>query len=286
MDIAVGIINWNSGHWLKGCVASVLGASNASEIAVIDNASSDDSLKNLQGMDTDVAGFSDRVKIYRNTTNLGFAAGVNHAFAVTSAPFVLILNPDIGVLPGAVDRLQRVLIDHPRAGAVGGHVGERYLPRRFPTVSSLVRENLGFGKRKSGLHGDEPCEVEQPAAAALLVRRTAFQEAGGFDDRFFPAWYEDVDFCRRLNTAGWKIYFDPGARFLHEGGYSAKALGTSNFAAAYYRNQLRYVARHMNAVAGFTIRCSIAAGMLARALASPSNAAAYWTVFRGALGSW
>ena len=119
-----------------------------------------------------------------------------------------------------------------------------------------------------------------------MIRRSAYLEVGGFDSRFYPAWYEDVDFCKQLQSGGWRIYFDPTAQFLHEGGYSAKALGTSAFAAAYYRNQLRYVRKHMSKPAEMAIRCSMVAGMVARTVAAPARAGAYWSVLAGALGKW
>jgi GT2 family glycosyltransferase len=278
-DIAVGIINWNSGKWLKECIESLLVTSEVAEIAVVDNASKDDSLA-LAG------GFENRVRFVRNHENIGFAAGVNQAFGSTSAPYVLVLNPDIGVLPGVVHRMRQFLEQQPKAAAVGGHVGDAYLPRQLPTMRSLICENLGLSKPSTAPSSQKPYEVEQPAAAALMIRRSAYQEVGGFDDRFYPAWYEDVDFCKQLRTAGWKIFFDPSAKFMHEGGYSARALGTAAFAEAYYRNQLRYVRKHMGAIAGIAVRCSMVAGMAARGIAAPSNAAAYWAVLVGALGKW
>jgi GT2 family glycosyltransferase len=279
VDIAVGIVNWNSGHWLKDCIASLLDTKNVAEILIVDNASTDRSIE-------EASGFGDRARFIRNDSNLGFAGGVNIAFASTSAPYVLILNPDVGVQTGVVERMQRFLDTHPKAGAVGGHVGENYFPRRLPTTVSLIRENLGLRKRSHERVVHEPYEVEQVAAAALMIRRSAYVKVGGFDSQFYPAWYEDVDFCKQLQSAGWQIFFDPAAQFLHEGGYSAKALGTSGFAAAYYRNQLRYVRKHMGKTAGVAIRCSMAAGMVMRTIAAPTRAAAYWTVLAGALGKW
>ena len=279
MDIAVGIVNWNSGHWLKDCIESLLATSDVAEIAIVDNASSDASLDGAGGN-------ANRVHFIRNSSNLGFAGGVNQAFAATSSPYVLILNPDIGVPPGVVNRLRRFFDDHPRAAAIGGHVGGTYLPRRLPTARSLILENIGLKKPAAIPAGTEPYEVEQPAAAALMIRRAAFQEIGGFDPRFHPAWYEDVDFCKQLKTAGWQVYFDPAARFTHEGGYSARTLGPAGFAEAYYRNQLRYVRKHMSTAAGVAVRCSIAAGMVARSIAAPAGVGAYWSVLLGALGRW
>jgi GT2 family glycosyltransferase len=264
---------------LKDCIASLLATTDVAEIVVVDNASTDRSVE-------DAAGYGDRVRFVRNESNLGFAGGVNKAFASTSAPYVLILNPDVGVRNGVVGRMQRFLDAHPKAAAIGGHVGENYFPRHLPTAASLIRENLGLRKRPKEQFAEEPYEIEQAAAAALMIRRTAYLEVGGFDSRFFPAWYEDVDFCKQLQSTGWKIYFDPTAQFLHEGGYSAKALGASGFAAAYYRNQLRYVRKHMGKTAGMAIRCSMVAGMVARTIAAPARASAYCSVLAGALGKW
>jgi GT2 family glycosyltransferase len=278
VDTAVGIINWNSGHWLKDCIESLLATSDVAEIVIVDNASTDRSLE-------DAAELGNHTKIIRNPSNLGFAGGVNQAFSVTSAPYLLILNPDIGVTSGVVDRMRRFLDAHPKAAAIGGHVGEGYLPRQLPTVGSLIRENLGIRQRSPERVDQEPYEIEQAAAAALMVRRSAYLNVGGFDSRFHPAWYEDVDFCRQLKSAGWQVYFDPAARFLHKGGYSAEALG-AGFAVAYYRNQLRYVHKHMNGAAALAVRCSIVVGMAARTIAAPARAGAYWSVLAGALGKW
>jgi len=279
VSIAVGIINWNSGPWLKICVASVLTATDGAEIVVIDNASADRSLDGISE-------FRDRVKLVQNNSNRGFAGGVNEAFAQTSAPYVLILNPDVTVPSGVVEKMRNFLDAHPKAAAIGGHVGEKYLPRRLPTAGSLIRENLGWGRHSQGSSAEAPYAIEQAAAAALMIRRAAFDRIGGFDSGFYPAWYEDVDFCMRLKAAGWDIFFDPAARFPHEGGYSAKALGTSGFAAAYYRNQLRYVRKHMGGMSGLAIRCSMVVGMAVRTVAAPARAGAYWSVAAGALGRW
>jgi len=276
---SVAIINWNSGQWLRSCIESLLNSTTDAEIVVVDNASDDESLHTALS-------FRGRVDLVRNSINRGLGAAINQAFQATKASCVLVLNPDVCVTPGAVHYLERWMGSHPKAGAIGGHVNEKYLPRRLPTTSSLVRENLGAPVRPKLPAGMEPFEVDQPAGAALLIRREAFDEVGGYDEQFHPAWYEDVDFCRRLKTAGWSTYFAPQARFLHEGGYSARALGSSAFAAAYYRNQLRYVQKHLGAAAGIAVRGSMAVGMIGRMFREPAKARAYWRVLVGALGGW
>jgi hypothetical protein len=178
------------------------------------------------------------------------------------------------------------LFRHPRAAAVGGNTGENYLPRRLPTVRSLIRETspsaaAGANNRQPNLRSGTT-----PLAAALMVPPFRICAGRRIRFRFYPAWYEDVDFCKQLKAAGWQIYFDPTARFLHEGGYSAKALGAAGFNVAYYRNQLRYVRKHMGTVASLVVRCSIALGMVARMISAPSDAGAFFTVLAGALGRW
>jgi GT2 family glycosyltransferase len=257
------------------------------EIVIVDNASDDGSVESVEG-------FRNRLHFVRNSSNRGFAAGVNQGVRVAEGAYILILNPDLRVTPGAAAVLEEFMNTHPRAGAIGGYVNDRYLPKRFPTVGTLIMENLGIasprrspslrGRRDRGAPG-EGYAVDQPAAAAMMLRREAYEEVGGFDERFYPAWYEDVDFCRRLNAAGWEIYFVPKAQFQHEGGYSAAALGAGDFVRAYYSNQARYARKHLGSAAAGAVRASIAAGMLGRMVTRPAHARAYaktfWAAVRG-----
>jgi len=268
---AVVIVNWNSGRRLASCLQSL--PANPQTV-VVDNASADDSVALARSCGT--------ATFIENSSNRGFAAAVNQGVAATSAPYILLLNPDIGVPPGSIEILERILDEHPRAGAVGGYVNEKYLPRPLATPWTVVRENLGFPV--AGSNTQE--EVGQAAAAALLIRREAYDAAQGFDEVFFPAWYEDVDFCRSLRAKGWGVRFARKAEFAHEGGYSAKALGASDFAAAYYRNQLRYINKHFGRGAGLLVRLSLIAGMAARLVVQPSRASASSKVIAGALGGW
>jgi GT2 family glycosyltransferase len=280
MTSSVAIINWNSGRWLRPCLESLLATTTTAEIFVIDNASTDTSLESIRGLQK-------RVDLVRNSVNRGFAAAVNQAFHLTSSSNVLILNPDLQSSPGAVHRLEEFLDSHPRAAAAGGYVGEKYLPKPLPTMMTIVRENLGFPVAiPRSLKARTPARVEQPAAAALMIRRDAYDEVNGFDEQFYPAWYEDVDFCLRLRSAGWEVYFVPEAEFLHVGGYSADAMGPQNFLRSYYGNQLRYAKKHFGAAGALAVRASIAAGMLERMIVKPKEAGAYGKALIGALKGW
>lgn len=271
MKSAVVVVNWNSGPRLKACLESL--PSDAA-IVVIDNASADDSLRQAASAGTNVT-------FQRNPDNRGLAAAINQGVAATSTPYVMLLNPDVQVPPGSIENLEAVLDKNPRTGAVGGYVNDRYLPRSVATPWTVLRENIGLPVKLATTANDM-----QAAAAALLVRRDAFRAAGGFDERFFPAWYEDVDFSRSLRNSGWEVRFCREARFIHEGGYSAKALGPSDFAAAYYRNQLRYVQKHFGRASTVAVRLSIIVGMLARMISAPSRAGTCSKVIAGAMGGW
>src|SRR2546422_5489427 len=182
MGSTVAIINWNSGDLLRTCIESIAATTTSVEILVIDNASRDSSV------DCTVK-FSDRANLIRLGENRGFAGGVNEAFRWTSTPYVLILNPDIRVLPGAIQLLEEFMEEYPRVGAAGGYVGDKYLPRPFPTRRSLILENLGIQRLNIATTRSGSARVDQVAAAAMMIRRQAYEEAGGFDEHFYPAWY-------------------------------------------------------------------------------------------------
>ena len=277
--VAVVIVNWNSGDLLRACIQSLLVTAPSVDLVVVDNASTDASLE-LAG------GFLNNVDVVRNSVNRGFAAAVNQGFAESSNNYVLVLNPDVRVMPGAVEALIEFLDTNDKVGAVGGYTNEKYLPRPFPAATTFMKENLGFSSERILSRPGTRVAVDQPAAAALMIRRDAYDSVGGFDERFYPAWYEDVDVCQRLKAVGWEIYFLPDAEFQHEGGYSAATLGRKAFAEAYYHNQIRYAQKHFGAVGQFGVRASMAAGMLIRMAARPKNAGAYAHVFREAIAGW
>ena len=154
--------------------------------------------------------------------------------------------------------------------------------RRLPSVLSDVRELLlvdslapnNRGRRRwryANSDRNGPFEVEQAAAAALAIRKSAFRVLHGFDTRFVPAWFEDVDLCARLSGAG-KLFYWPEARFRHRGGVSSASLGYARFLPIYYRNALRYRRLHYGWPARVLYRPLLLAGMLLRLLLLPFRA--------------
>ena len=233
-DVSAIIVNWNDGDRLLRCLESLAGSN--VDVIVVDNASSDGSLQR-------VAERFPAARISAQTSNLGFAGGVNAGALLATGRYLLILNTDVVAGPGAVAALAMFLDANAACGAVTGQLlGEDGRPqrgwsvRRFPTLASFAVELLLIEKvwpanpiskrhRMLDLSYERPVQVDQPAAACLMVRGEAFEQLGGMDERFYPAWFEDVDFCLRLHAAGWKVYLVPGAVFRHTGGVSRDRLG-------------------------------------------------------------
>lgn len=210
-------------------------------------------------------------------TNLGFGGGVNAAAAVARAPLLLILNPDAFPEPGALEALLAGFSALPDAAGLApclldpdGRPQFGWQLQRLPSPGSLLAQSL-FLPISRGLEQEPPegAALEQPAAAALALRREALERIGGFDSRFYPAWFEDVDLARRFRDAGLALRYWPAARFRHHLGSTVPRLGFGRFLWHYDRNLLRYLAKHHGR--GWTVLVGLAlvAGTLARLLLLP-----------------
>ncbi len=166
--------------------------------------------------------------------NAGFAAGCNAGVALGDAPAILFLNPDARMTPEALQTLTETLDRHPECAAVGprlvGVRGEtQFSLRRAPRVRSAFGEALflhrvlpsaAWSSEIVRTGYDTAQEVEWLIGAALLVRRAAFEEIGGFDERLFM-YSEDADLCARLRDRGYTLRYEPSAVVSHEGAASA-----------------------------------------------------------------
>lgn len=210
-------------------------------------------------------------------TNLGFGGGVNAAAAAARAPLLLILNPDAFPEPGALEALLAGFAALPAAAGLApclldpaGRPQFGWQLQRLPSPGSLLAQSL-FLPLSRGLER-EPAEgaaLEQPAAAALALRREALERVGGFDPRFFPAWFEDVDLARRFRDAGLALRYWPAARFRHHLGSTVPRLGFGRFLWHYDRNLLRYLAKHHGRGWTLLVGLALLLGTLARLLLLP-----------------
>jgi N-acetylglucosaminyl-diphospho-decaprenol L-rhamnosyltransferase len=215
------------------------------------------------------------IQLLRPGRNLGFAGGVNAGVAASRAPLLLLLNPDVVPAPGALERLLEGFAMHPEAAGLaprlagaGGEPQFAWQLRRLPSAWGCLRQTLPWPHAiGAGGPAAEPppgSPVEQPAAAALALRREALLAAGGLDERFHPAWFEDVDLACRLRQAGRLVLYWPAAELRHALGSTVPRLGYGRFLWIYYRNLERYLAKHHGAAWALAARVSLAAGLVIR----------------------
>ena len=210
--------------------------------------------------------------ILRPGRNLGFAGGINLALQHASAPLVMLLNPDSRPQPGAVAELIEALDRHPEWPGVAPRLrGEDGAPqyswqlRPLPTAPGLLRQTLFLpGVPRLRREPPEGALVQQPAAAALALRRSILDSLGGLDPHFHPAWFEDVDLAARLVSNGHTVRYWPRSCFVHELGGSVASLGYGPFLWAYYRNLIRYLRKHHGAAWVVAARATLPASALAR----------------------
>jgi GT2 family glycosyltransferase len=293
------IVTYNSCTSIGPCLEALAGED--CEIVVVDNASHDDTVARVEEF---VAWHP--VRLVANPENLGFASAVNQGARESSGDVFLMLNPDAAAEPGAVKALLQYL-ETTGAAAGGGALLESdgqpargFAFRQLPTLAALLCEVLlvnqvwqhnPVNRRFRCLDAEysQPQEVEQPAGACLAITRAAWESIGGFDEQFFPVWFEDVDLCKRLLERHGKIMYCPAARFLHSGGHSVGQLPFRDKQMFWYGNMLRYARKHFSSGQVATLRAGIIAGMLLRSLAALIGArqarlgetlSAYWAVVR------
>jgi N-acetylglucosaminyl-diphospho-decaprenol L-rhamnosyltransferase len=291
--VAIVIVTYNSAVEIGGCLDALAGLSeDDAEILVIDNASSDATRDEVAAR---------KIALISNRTNAGFAAALNQGVHATTAPLILSLNPDAHLVRG-LDAMAACL-EQPGTGAVGGMLlGEDgnpqagFMARSLPTPAALVLEVLGINRlwpgntvnwhyRCLGLDLMTVSVVDQPAGAFLMFSRAVWERVGGFDERFGPVWFEDVDFCARIKSAGFCTYYNPAAVAKHYGSHSIYPLALENRERYWYGSLLRYAAKHYRSSAFRTICAAVAVGAVVRAVwGFPRNGFKVFAVYGGIVG--
>jgi N-acetylglucosaminyl-diphospho-decaprenol L-rhamnosyltransferase len=228
-ELAVVIVNYNAGDYLTRCVASVFeaGGGLALDVLVVDNASRDGSARAAKSAQP-------RLRLIENATNRGLSAAWNQGAGETGAPWILFLNPDAEVWTGDLATFVKVGEGRADVALLGPLVrnadGSMYPSGRvFPTVGQAVGHaflgpftpNNRYTRAYKQLGWDRHSEreVDWVSGACMLLRRSAFEAVGGFDDSFF-LYAEELDLCTRLRDAGWRVLYTPELEIVHEGGVS------------------------------------------------------------------
>jgi len=259
-DVSAIIVNYNSGAWLTQLVAGLRreritradGRPGTLEIVVVENASPADQSPWLEPIERD------GIRVLRAPENLGYAGGNNLGVRAATGEKLLILNPDVLIVPGAVDALARHLDDDPRAGQVGprGWIDPHrflHLPRiELPTLSTQIAEawrrtstararSFALRRTKNALRiwsATGPQEEPVLAGYAFMMPADLARRLGPFDDRF-PLYYEDSDLSRRVRESGRSCMLVPQSEMVHlfnksAGQFAAEAARKHDLSLALY----------------------------------------------------
>ena len=255
---AAVLVNYNAGAELERALRSISDelAGHPWEGVVVDNASTDGSAAAVEGC-------AAHVRLIGNSTNAGFARGVNQGLAATKAPYVLIMNPDCRLMAGAIGTLRAALDAHAQCAIAGprilnpdgsvqgsargdpdmltGLFGRTGMLRRVVPFLPIARRNVVA--EEAIRSGQESAVVDWLSGACMLARRDALAAVNGFDERFFLYW-EDADLCRRLRARGYHVRYVPGATAIHRVGQSSRTARA--FAIrAFHESAYVYYATHV-----------------------------------------
>ena len=259
-DVSVCTVTLQARDFLRNCLYSLAQNTRASfEIVVVDNGSFD-------GVADMVRDEFPRAQFIQNQANTGFTRPYNQAIQASRGRYVLLLNPDTLILPGAVDRLVAYLEEHREAGVVGPKVlnpdqtlqkpckrGEPRpaavfayftgLDRRFPNNKRLNEYLLGY------LDENQTHAVAGVSGCCMLIRREVIEQIGCLDETYY-AYQEDADYCRRVRDAGWQVIYHPQAQIIHFGGQGGSRIQPFRSIYAWHRSYFiyyrKYLAREYN----------------------------------------
>lgn len=238
------VVNYNTGSWLRRCLAALVVAGETArqtlDIRVVDNHSTDDSLNAVHEYP---------VTLLTNPVNRGFGAACNQgALGLEPDDLLLLLNPDLELAPDCLVQLIKALDDGDNVGMVGAMVLnsdgslQKATLRRLPTVSRTLNTLLGnharglgevatgpqdprgqqSGQQSGQQKADQGTTVEAVSGAVMLLPGRSFLALGGFDERYF-LHCEDLDLMRRLGDGGWQIRLATGAIAHHAQGVSHRS---------------------------------------------------------------
>lgn len=234
VDLSVVIVSFNTCQLLIDCLKHVLLATQdlLAEIIVVDNNSKDGSADR-------VAEEFPNIRLIKNSVNLGFAAANNEAFKIAKGRYIVLLNSDAfpqkEALKIALNKIEKSK-DVGLAGALLTFPDGSWQPsaRLFPSVLNAFLEISGLADkfRRSSFFGrynrtwaspTQPCDTDWVPGAFSIFPKKILDEVGDFDERFF-LYYEEIDLCKRIKKAGYRICYWPDVRVTHLGGESSKTI--------------------------------------------------------------
>ncbi len=263
-DLSVIIVSWNVRGLLARCLESIAAPNELDvEVIVVDSASTDSSAAM-------VAERFPSVRLIALVHNAGFSICNNIGLRESRGRHIMLLNPDTEVIGDALVQMVRYLDAHADVGAVGPHTlnsdgTTQSTRRRFPTLATALFESTwlqpyaprGLLDRYYvvGPPDDATLDVDWVQGSALMVRREAYAQVGGLDEGYVM-YSEEMDWCRRIKGAGWRVVYLGSARIVHHGGKSSEQV-TARRHIHFQTSKVRYFRKHHGRAAAEALRAAL-----------------------------
>jgi GT2 family glycosyltransferase len=252
VDLSIIIVSWNVRSLLQTCLKSVEVEQGALrlEIIVVDSGSDDGSPEMVREQ-------FPQVHLIVREDNVGFPLGNNIGLAEANGRYLLLLNPDTEVVGDALSRMVGYLDGNPDVGVVGGQLLNpdntvQSSRRRFPTVATAFFESTWFQPfapkgilrryYAEDIDDGETADVDWVKGACLMTRKTILDEVGPLDADYFM-YSEELDWCKRIKMAGWRVVYFPEAKIIHYEGKSSEQAVTARH-INFQRAKLRYFRKY------------------------------------------
>lgn len=259
IDVSVILLNYRTPDLTISCLASIEPTVESwFTVLVVDNDSGDGSAEKIERAITE-RGWSGWARVLRSPRNGGFSYGNNCGIRAQPAKAYILLNSDTLVQPGTFAGLRDAMVRFPRAGIIGpsmvdGHgvPDQSFFRQPAPPSEFLRSSNTGVFTKLLSRYDlvlpwrEGPVEVDWLGFACVLVRHEIIEQVGLLDDAYFM-YFEDIDYCRRVREAGWKVLYFPEPKIVHLNGGSSKVSAEGALLRRapryYYESRSRYFAK-------------------------------------------
>lgn len=235
------IVSYNGAAYLEACIKAVVQSSHQNlEMIVVDNASLDNSVQILKKR-------FPNVNLIINNTNRGFAAANNQGIQASTGDIIIMLNQDTIIEPECIRVMVRALVADPTVGIVGCKIyhedGKTLQHAGGILHPNALTDHRGAGELDIGQY-EQPLDVQYVTGAAIGFRKELCARIGLLDEDYRPAYFEELDFCLRAQSCGYRVRYLPAAKLVH---FESTASGKFSdvFFYRYHRNRIRFVIKNL-----------------------------------------
>ena len=274
--VSIILVNYNGAQVAIDCLHSIQKHLHSVpyEVIVVDNASTDQSADLIEKT-------FPTVQLIRQSKNVGFGAGNNLGARVASGQYLFLLNTDTVLTCDLLPHLVQVIEQDSTIGIVGPKLLNSDQSLQLSTANSIslwgefqdLKQKIEYRNPEKRSQISQQFTIQQEVdiviGAALLIRRSLFEELKGFDETFFM-YFEESDLCQRVREKGYKIVYTPSVSLIHLGGYSVNKT-SDRLSLEYRRSQIYYYQKHRPRYEQIILRCYLAAKFASASLRQKTN---------------